>query len=189
MPVPDALLDYQLSSAERAEIERQLGALATNWRNLHLNEALRTHETIFATVEPNQKIESNAEGLSSLIFKRGFDDREDWGRWTIAHEARFAFKLRSVREADIWVDITLTSPQFLGGHSQIAVKANEGPPQLLQIPLPGEGIVHTAFICQTQNGLVDCTLFMPHIKGENEEPTADRRGLGVGIVAITPRVL
>jgi hypothetical protein len=189
MPVPDALADYQLASAERAEIERQLGALATDWRNLHLNEALRTHETIFATVEPNQKIESNAGGLSSLIFKEGFDDREDWGRWTIAHEARFAFKLRSVREADIWVDIALTSLQFLGGHSQIAVKTNKGPPQLLQIPLSREGIVHTGFICRAHNGLIDCTLFIPHIKGENEEPTADRRGLGVGIVAITPRVL
>jgi hypothetical protein len=127
--------------------------------------------------------------MRKVIFREGFADREDWGRWTIAHEARFAFKLSAVNEADVWVDITLTSPQYLGGHSQIAVKANAGPPQLLHIPLFSEGIVHTGFICKTQNGLVDCTLFIPHIKDENEEPTAELRGLGVGIVAITPRIL
>jgi Sulfotransferase family len=188
MPTPEELREPMLSVAERALIEQQLGALATEWQTLSLTEAFERFATIFLSIEPGTPIEANGPA-SSLVFKEGFAAPEDFGRWTLGHRARFAFRLLGADAADIWVEMKFVSPRFLAGRSQVILTVNGGAPQLLQIPQPDDQPVYAGFICRSQGGLVDCTIHMPNVKRATDEPVADTRELGLGFVQVSATLL
>jgi hypothetical protein len=190
MPMPNSVRDFQLSEDQRTEIEQQLGLLATDWHNLDLQEALEKHGTIVPTVDLGEVIEASSSEYASLIFRDGFGTREDWGRWTIGHHARFVFRVASAGNAQIWVEIALVSRFFLAGRAQVLLKVNGGAPQLLLLsPSTGDQKSYAGFLCDCRDGLVDCTIFMPHTKQAFEEPLHEPRDLGLGFVSITPRAV
>ncbi|GJE61898.1 sulfotransferase family protein [Methylobacterium trifolii] len=188
---PEALRDYRLPALDRREVETRLGELVTGWMSKSLSEHLSQTPNVVAPVRSGEIIACNKPETTRYILRKGFGAVEGWGCWTHGTHAEIRFRIEGAKaDAKVWIELSYIAWPGDRGSVDFAIKPKDGAIYVVnKVVDAGRPHERSDFVCDAPDGVVEFEIFIPRPKRSDQEPLAENRPLGIGLMSIKPTLV